>query len=161
MGISGLLTLLKDIQVHCHIKEFKGKRWVEMKTARCHRWLNSLAVDVRSGYLSAFAPERLWSRGPVENADGHIRHMSGCIKGRLDVQWIWSRERRRQSELIFDQHQTTKLCSSGASQTDVGRFVDYAMHRVRLLRYYGITPFIVFDGGPLPAKKGTEASRAK
>ncbi|WRT66840.1 uncharacterized protein IL334_003803 [Kwoniella shivajii] len=41
------------------------------------------------------------------------------------------------------------------------KFVDYAMHRVRLLRYHGITPFIVFDGGPLPAKKGTEVSRAK
>ncbi|OCF44727.1 hypothetical protein I317_01416 [Kwoniella heveanensis CBS 569] len=41
------------------------------------------------------------------------------------------------------------------------KFVDYAMHRVRLLRYHGITPFVVFDGGPLPAKKGTEVSRAK
>ena len=41
------------------------------------------------------------------------------------------------------------------------RFVDYAMHRVRLLRHHGITPYIVFDGGPLPAKKGTENSRAK
>lgn len=35
------------------------------------------------------------------------------------------------------------------------------MYRVRLLRHHGITPFIVFDGGPLPAKKGTEVSRAK
>ena len=33
------------------------------------------------------------------------------------------------------------------------------MHRVRLLRHYGIQPFIVFDGGPLPAKKGTEHER--
>ncbi|KAK4685930.1 exonuclease 1, partial [Tremellales sp. Uapishka_1] len=40
------------------------------------------------------------------------------------------------------------------------RFVDYAMHRVRMLRHFGITPYIVFDGGPLPAKKGTEVSRA-
>jgi exonuclease-1 len=40
------------------------------------------------------------------------------------------------------------------------RYVDYAMHRVRLLRHYGITPYIVFDGGPLPAKQGTEESRA-
>jgi exonuclease-1 len=34
------------------------------------------------------------------------------------------------------------------------------MHRVRLLRHHGITPYIVFDGGPLPAKQGTEESRA-
>ena len=33
------------------------------------------------------------------------------------------------------------------------------MHRVRLLRHYGIKPYIVFDGGLLPAKKGTEYER--
>lgn len=35
------------------------------------------------------------------------------------------------------------------------------MYRVRFLRHHGIEPFLVFDGGPLPAKKGTEVSRAK
>lgn len=35
------------------------------------------------------------------------------------------------------------------------------MHRVRLLKHHNITPYIVFDGGPLPAKKGTESSRLK
>ncbi|PIL23267.1 hypothetical protein GSI_14577 [Ganoderma sinense ZZ0214-1] len=35
------------------------------------------------------------------------------------------------------------------------------MHRVRLLRHHGIAPYLVLDGGPLPAKKGTEASRAQ
>lgn len=39
------------------------------------------------------------------------------------------------------------------------RYVDYAMHRVRLLRHHHIEPYIVFDGGPLPAKKGTESDR--
>lgn len=39
------------------------------------------------------------------------------------------------------------------------RYVDYAMNRVRLLKHHGITPYIVFDGGPLPAKKGTESDR--
>jgi exonuclease-1 len=33
------------------------------------------------------------------------------------------------------------------------------MHRVRLLRHYGIKPYIVLDGGLLPAKKGTEYER--
>lgn len=41
------------------------------------------------------------------------------------------------------------------------RYVDYAMHRVRLLRHFNITPYIVFDGGPLPAKRGTESERKK
>ena len=39
------------------------------------------------------------------------------------------------------------------------KYVDYAMHRVRLLRHYKIEPYIVFDGGPLPAKQGTERER--
>lgn len=39
------------------------------------------------------------------------------------------------------------------------RYVDYAMHRVRLLRHHNIQPYVVLDGGPLPAKKGTESER--
>ncbi|KAG8719437.1 Rad2 nuclease [Ceratobasidium sp. 394] len=39
------------------------------------------------------------------------------------------------------------------------KYVDYAMHRVRMMRHHGITPYIVFDGGPLPAKRGTENDR--
>jgi exonuclease-1 len=35
------------------------------------------------------------------------------------------------------------------------------MQRVRLLRHYGIRPYIVFDGGPLPAKRGTEEERTR
>ncbi|KAL5641056.1 hypothetical protein ACGC1H_001508 [Rhizoctonia solani] len=41
----------------------------------------------------------------------------------------------------------------------IKRYVDYAMHRVRMLRHHGITPYVVFDGGPLPAKRGTEKDR--
>lgn len=41
------------------------------------------------------------------------------------------------------------------------RYVDYAMTRVRLLRHYKIEPYIVFDGGPLPAKRGTESDRKR
>ncbi|KAJ7269647.1 PIN domain-like protein [Mycena rebaudengoi] len=48
-----------------------------------------------------------------------------------------------------------------ATGKDTHKYVDYAMHRVRLLRYHKIEPYIVFDGGPLPAKKGTEVDRQK
>ncbi|KAG8858224.1 Rad2 nuclease [Tulasnella sp. 330] len=41
------------------------------------------------------------------------------------------------------------------------KYVDYIMHRVRMMRHYGVEPYLVFDGGPLPAKKGTETDRAK
>ena len=39
------------------------------------------------------------------------------------------------------------------------RYVDYVLQRVRLLRHYKIKPYLVFDGGPLPAKKATESDR--
>ncbi|KAK2873794.1 hypothetical protein FQN49_002074, partial [Arthroderma sp. PD_2] len=40
------------------------------------------------------------------------------------------------------------------------KYVDFAMSRVRMLQHYGVTPYIVFDGGLLPSKEKTEASRA-
>ncbi|KAJ7781295.1 PIN domain-like protein [Mycena metata] len=46
-----------------------------------------------------------------------------------------------------------------ATGQDTHKYVDYAMHRVRLLRHHKIEPYIVFDGGPLPAKQGTEIDR--
>ncbi|UOH81722.1 hypothetical protein LQV05_004402 [Cryptococcus neoformans] len=93
MGISGLLPLLKEVSVHGHISEFKGKK---------------LAVD---GYV--------WLH----------RGAFGCAE-----------------DLVKGKKST--------------KFVEYAMYRVRFLRHHGIEPFLVFDGGPLPAKKGTEVSRA-
>jgi exonuclease-1 len=41
------------------------------------------------------------------------------------------------------------------------RFVDFAMHRVRMLQHFGVIPFIIFDGDYLPSKAATEADRAK
>lgn len=35
------------------------------------------------------------------------------------------------------------------------------MHRVRMCKHFGVTPYMVFDGDFLPSKAGTEASRAK
>ena len=35
------------------------------------------------------------------------------------------------------------------------------MHRVRMLRHFGVTPYMVFDGDYLPSKAATEDSRAK
>ncbi|KAK4242866.1 hypothetical protein C8A03DRAFT_28865 [Achaetomium macrosporum] len=41
------------------------------------------------------------------------------------------------------------------------KYVDFAMHRVRMFKYFGVTPYLVFDGDFLPSKAKTEASRAK
>ena len=41
------------------------------------------------------------------------------------------------------------------------RFVEFAMHRVRMLIHFGVTPYLVFDGDYLPSKAATEDERAK
>ncbi|BGP55305.1 hypothetical protein JCM8202_000618 [Rhodotorula sphaerocarpa] len=41
------------------------------------------------------------------------------------------------------------------------KYVNYAMHRVRMLKYFGVTPVMVFDGGLLPSKMGTEDDRER
>ncbi|GLB42344.1 putative xeroderma pigmentosum G I-region [Lyophyllum shimeji] len=57
-------------------------------------------------------------------------------------------------------HRGVYTCATElATGKDTHKYVDYAMHRVRLLRHHNIEPYLVFDGGPLPAKKGTEDDR--
>ena len=41
------------------------------------------------------------------------------------------------------------------------KFVDFAMHRVRMLLHFGVTPYLVFDGDRLPSKAATEQARAQ
>lgn len=54
-----------------------------------------------------------------------------------------------------------KIDKSSRSHMSYFRYVDFAMSRVRMLKHFGITPYMVFDGGFLPSKGSTEASRAK
>ncbi|KAF8652373.1 hypothetical protein AX16_004401 [Volvariella volvacea WC 439] len=57
-------------------------------------------------------------------------------------------------------HKGTYACATElALGKQTHKYVDYAMHRIRLLRHHNIEPYIVFDGGPLPAKQGTESDR--
>ena len=39
------------------------------------------------------------------------------------------------------------------------RHIDFVLHRVRMLLYFGVTPYLVFDGDNLPSKAGTEQDR--
>ena len=58
---------------------------------------------------------------------------------------------------------TTKLVSqlNVSLVLTLSRYVDFAMHRLRMLMYFGVTPYLVFDGDNLPSKAGTESDRAK
>lgn len=40
-----------------------------------------------------------------------------------------------------------------------GRHIDFVLNRVRMLLFFGVTPYLVFDGDNLPSKAGTETDR--
>ncbi|RAK95095.1 putative exonuclease [Aspergillus ibericus CBS 121593] len=41
------------------------------------------------------------------------------------------------------------------------KHIDFVLNRVRMLLYFGVTPYLVFDGDELPSKLGTEVERHK
>lgn len=41
------------------------------------------------------------------------------------------------------------------------RHIDFVLNRVRMLLYFGVTPYLIFDGDDLPSKSGTETDRHK
>lgn len=41
------------------------------------------------------------------------------------------------------------------------RYIEYCMHRVNMLRHFGVQPVLVFDGGGLPMKSDQEIKRAR
>ncbi|KAH6623508.1 hypothetical protein F5144DRAFT_595660 [Chaetomium tenue] len=59
-------------------------------------------------------------------------------------------------------HRGAVACAMELAQGKPTRkYVDFAMHRVRMFKYFGVTPYLVFDGDFLPSKAKTEASRSK
>ncbi|KAF4549837.1 XPG N-terminal domain-containing protein 1 [Elsinoe fawcettii] len=58
-------------------------------------------------------------------------------------------------------HRGTIACAIELAQgKPTTKFVDFCMHRVRMLIHFGVRPYIVFDGDYLPSKKNTEKGRA-
>lgn len=41
------------------------------------------------------------------------------------------------------------------------RHIEFVLNRVRMLLFFGVTPYLVFDGDHLPSKAGTESERLK
>lgn len=41
------------------------------------------------------------------------------------------------------------------------KYIEYCMHRVNMLRHFGVKPVLVFDGGSLPMKSDQEIKRAR
>ncbi|KAI6703522.1 hypothetical protein NL676_012658 [Syzygium grande] len=77
----------------------------------------------------------------------HVKELEGCSVAVDTYSWL---------------HKGALSCSrelcNGVPTT---RHIEYCMHRVNLLRYYGVKPVLVFDGGLLPMKIEQENKRAR
>jgi len=59
-------------------------------------------------------------------------------------------------------HKGIYTCAQDLAQgKDTEAYVNFCMQRIRTMQQHGVEPYIVFDGGRLPAKRGTETARAK
>ncbi|KAI6703515.1 hypothetical protein NL676_012651 [Syzygium grande] len=77
----------------------------------------------------------------------HVKELEGCSVAVDTYSWL---------------HKGALSCSrelcNGVPTT---RHIEYCMHRVNLLRHYGVKPVLVFDGGLLPMKIEQENKRAR
>ncbi|KAL3820200.1 hypothetical protein ACJIZ3_006105 [Penstemon smallii] len=77
----------------------------------------------------------------------HIKELEGCYVAIDTYSWL------HKGALSC----STQLCKSQPTS----RHIEYCMHRVNMLRHYGVKPILVFDGGPLPMKSDQEIKRAR
>ncbi|CAI0452054.1 unnamed protein product [Linum tenue] len=77
----------------------------------------------------------------------HIKDLQGCCVAVDTYSWL---------------HKGALSCSTDLCKgRPTSRHIEYCMHRVNLLRHYGVKPVLVFDGGFLPMKLEQENKRAR
>ena len=76
----------------------------------------------------------------------HLKHFSGQTLAVDAYGWL---------------HRGAIACAIDLAQAKPTRkWLDFVMHRVRMLQHFNVTPYLVFDGDYLPSKSGTEKDRA-
>ncbi|KAG6416724.1 hypothetical protein SASPL_124160 [Salvia splendens] len=77
----------------------------------------------------------------------HIKDLEGCFVAVDTYSWL---------------HKGALSCSTELCKGQpTSKHINYCMHRVNMLRHYGVKPILVFDGGPLPMKNEQEIKRAR
>lgn len=75
----------------------------------------------------------------------HVRELKGC-RVAVDA-YVWL-------------HRGAYACAAELCQgQDTTRYLNYCIEKARSLLQHGLSLYIVFDGGSLQAKRGTEESR--
>lgn len=141
------------------------RRWASEVSCRSSRRFSSLRTSATG--LARRSPSTAMCASPLScprHAQGHQvtdplsatqvwlhRGAYGCAEdlalGRPTVKCVLPSLARSSCDALL-----TRPCCAG-------RYVNYAMHRVRMLKHFGVTPVLVFDGGLLPSKMGTEDAR--
>ncbi|CAM8915506.1 unnamed protein product [Rhodiola kirilowii] len=80
----------------------------------------------------------------------HIKKYAGKRVGIDAYSWLHKGAYSCSMELCLDLNGEKKL-----------RYLQYFMHRIKLLQHYKIIPVVVFDGGNLPCKSRTEEERKR
>lgn len=126
-----------------------GHYWLVMLYPRCNDFLQSSI-----GLLGALKSIQKHT---------HLRQFAGQTIGVDAYGWLHRGTVACAMELALDmpcKKFVAYLTFRLALLTD-SRYVEFAMHRVRMLIYFGVTPYLVFDGDNLPSKAGTEIGRAQ
>ncbi|XP_073300650.1 exonuclease 1 [Primulina huaijiensis] len=77
----------------------------------------------------------------------HVKELEGCFVAVDTYSWL---------------HKGALSCSTDLCKgRSTSKHIDYCMHRVNMLRHYGVKPILVFDGGHLPMKSDQEIKRAR
>ncbi|CAG8374053.1 unnamed protein product [Penicillium salamii] len=77
----------------------------------------------------------------------HIKKFSGQTLGVDAYGWL---------------HRGTVACSVDlVLENPTRKHLDFVLNRVRMLLFFGVKPYLVFDGDNLPSKAGTEQERAR
>ncbi|KAF7591155.1 Rad2 nuclease [Aspergillus hancockii] len=75
----------------------------------------------------------------------HLKKFSGQTLGVDAYGWLHRGTVACSVDLVLDRPTT--------------KHVDFVLNRVRMLLFFGVTPYLVFDGDNLPSKAGTESDR--
>ncbi|PLB52763.1 hypothetical protein P170DRAFT_507506 [Aspergillus steynii IBT 23096] len=77
----------------------------------------------------------------------HLKKFSGQTLGVDAYGWLHRGTIACSVDLVLDRPTT--------------KHIDFVLNRVRMLLYFGVTPYLIFDGDDLPSKSGTEIDRHK
>ena len=155
MGIKGLPEQLKHYYRDAHVEQFKGMNTIDaflktfvsvvslfalniQKLTQRRTPLSSFIIIIINLFLTNNNETREYNKGMRAAVDAYSWLHKGAYSCALE-------------------------CATGnhywLKQNRDAPYVNYCMHRAKMLKFFGVEPVIVFDGDRLPAKASEEGTR--